>query len=579
MGWNNTILKKGSQGTGVKELQIQLNKNGYDLVEDGIFGDKTETVLKDYQRKNGLAVDGIYGKESYSSLNGENGNSSTGSNATSAPTIPTFNTTATAKPTVNPLPPNPTYDSTSWDDTKKGEAALGDYNTAKDAVNNYDDFTYDEYVMGESAQAAKDALDAHNANKPGEYQSQWQTQLDELMGQIMNRDKFSYDLNGDALYQQYKDKYIQQGKLAMADTMGQAAAMTGGYGSSYAQSVGQQAYQGQLDNLNDIVPELYQMAYDRYKQEGQDLYNQYGLVMDRENTDYGRYMDTLNTWMADRDYLTGRADTEYNRDYGQYIDDRNLEYTLHQDGYNKIMDALGIAQGDYYNGADMFYTEQNNKNSVESQKFNDAMNLWNAETGQAWNEYNASEEARQYENSLTQQDYQNKNNAYWTQEEWDRDEDRYQDGRNDAATDRSESNAKDYYETGGKVGYDNGSLSDDQVKEMQEFLGINADGKWGSGSTEAAGGLTADQAWKAYQEGKLGKGDVSYADIEDDIKYYLSQNAGKDEISSYLSQALKGGYITQSEYNTLKSKYLTLTGGANSPTTYRVNSRIEQVLN
>jgi hypothetical protein len=36
------------------------------------------------------------------------------------------------------------------------------------------------------------------------------------MSQIQNRPAFSYDVNSDALYQQYKDQYIRQGKLAMA---------------------------------------------------------------------------------------------------------------------------------------------------------------------------------------------------------------------------------------------------------------------------------------------------------------------------------------------------------------------------
>ena len=39
---------------------------------------------------------------------------------------------------------------------------------------------------------------------------------------------------------------------------------------------------------------------------------------------------------------------------------------------------------------------------------------------------------------------------------------------------------------------------------MQNVLGISADGKWGSNSSAAAGGMTADEAWKAYQNGTLG---------------------------------------------------------------------------
>ena len=100
----------------------------------------------------------------------------------------------------------------------------------------------------------------------------WWNKLTNTMNDIENREKFSYDVNGDALYQQYKDQYTTQGKLAMMDTMGQAAAMTGGYGNSYAQSVGQQAYQGYLQQLTDKIPELYQLALNKYNSEGEELY-------------------------------------------------------------------------------------------------------------------------------------------------------------------------------------------------------------------------------------------------------------------------------------------------------------------
>jgi peptidoglycan hydrolase-like protein with peptidoglycan-binding domain len=465
-------LKIGSSGNSVKDWQKYLNTQGFNLKVDGIYGNDTASATKSFQKANGLTVDGIAGPQTLSAMNGGNNGANTATatgNAGSAPTGPKFNTNATAIPTAKPLPTNPTYDDTSWDDTEKGQAALGGYNSAKDAVNNYGDFSYEDYMESEAVKAAGDALNAHNANKPGEYQSQWQAQLDGLMNQIMNREKFSYDLNGDALYQQYKDKYIEQGKLAMADTMGQAAAMTGGYGSSYAQSVGQQAYQGQLDNLNDVVPELYAMALDKYNREGQDLYNQYGMVMDRENLDYGRYRDTVSDFLTDRDYLTGRYDTERGFDYGKYVDDRNLDYTLHQDGYQKLLDALGIAQGDYYNGADMFHSEQATKNSVAGQQFNDAMSIWGAENDQAWKNYQASEEARQYANSLLQQGYQNEfgeweanNNEAWRQKEWERDESRYQD-----EVDRYEASQKATVNSNGTVSNPDGSL------QLSSIPGIN----------------------------------------------------------------------------------------------------------
>ena len=119
------------------------------------------------------------------------------------------------------------------------------------------------------------------------------------------------DLNGDALYQQYKDRYQNLGRQAMMDTMGNATALTGGYGSSYATTAGNQAYQRYLQQLNDIVPELYQQAYNRYTQEGNDLLNQYNLA-------YGQYRDQVSDWESERSYANSDYWQNYNADYANY---------------------------------------------------------------------------------------------------------------------------------------------------------------------------------------------------------------------------------------------------------------------
>ena len=125
------------------------------------------------------------------------------------------------------------------------------------------------------------------------YQSPWEDQLKETANKILNREKFSYDVNGDALYKQYKDRYTQQGRQAMMDTMGQAQAMTGGYGNSYAQSVGQQTYQGYMQGLNDKIPTLYQIAMDKYTNEGNQMRDNMNLMMQQDDIEYGRYRDRL----------------------------------------------------------------------------------------------------------------------------------------------------------------------------------------------------------------------------------------------------------------------------------------------
>ena len=284
-----TTLKYGSSGDEVRKLQETLNATGkYNLATDGKFGTKTLEAVKAYQKANGLAVDGIVGTNTWGALNKASAPSAT-TTAKSTPSTTQTTTAATPK------------------------------------------FEYADYTESDTVAQAKNLLDAQLSSKPGAYQSQWQNSLQETIDKIMNREKFSYDLNGDALYQQYKDQYTTQGKMAMMDTMGQAAALTGGYGNSYASTAGNQAYQGYLQQLNDRVPELYQLALDKYNQEGQDMLNQYALLGEQENRDYSRYRDTVSDWNTERDYLAGRYDSERSYDYSKYSDDRNFDYGVYAD--------------------------------------------------------------------------------------------------------------------------------------------------------------------------------------------------------------------------------------------------------
>jgi hypothetical protein len=211
------------------------------------------------------------------------------------------------------------------------------------------------YQKSDAVRQAEELLRQHLENKPGEYQSEWQAKLDEILNQILNREKFSYDLNGDALYQQYKDQYVLQGQQAMMDTMGQAQAMTGGYGNSYAQGVGQQTYQGYLQQLNNQIPELYELALSQYNREGEDLYNQYGMYMDRENEAYGRYRDQMADYYAELDRLA--QDARYQREddkWQQEFDEAKRQYEERYGGGNSDGGNDGNDSGNdnYYPGGD-----------------------------------------------------------------------------------------------------------------------------------------------------------------------------------------------------------------------------------
>jgi peptidoglycan hydrolase-like protein with peptidoglycan-binding domain len=342
---NVTNLRPGSSGSEVERLQQALVDAGYDVGKsgaDGIFGDNTLAAVRQFQQDNGLTVDGVAGKNTLGALYGTapstGGQSASGSGGT--------NNNVPSTPTADP----PAQDAPGADAPEAAPPAA-----APEASFSYPGFSYDPYSQSDNVLQANALLQQHSANKPGAYQSQWEGVIQNYLNQIQNREDFSYDVNSDAMYQQYRDLYTQQGQLAMMDTMGQAAAMTGGYGNSYAQTVGQQVYNQQLNQLNEIVPELYQQAYDRYNQEGQELYNQYSLAMDQENMAYGRYQDQMNAWQSELDRLQGNynAEREYDRSlyeadralaYDAYSSDRTMAFNNYLDAYNRERDKVQDAQ-------------------------------------------------------------------------------------------------------------------------------------------------------------------------------------------------------------------------------------------
>ena len=199
-------------------------------------------------------------------------------------------------------------------------------------------------------ESALSAFEQKRGEAPS-YESQYDEQIRALYDQITGRAPFRYDSATDPLYQQYAQRYTEQGAEAMRDTMGRAAALTGGYGSSYAQSVGQQQYDAYLRRLADILPQTYGMALDAYEAEGDELARRYDLAASRERSDYERYLDSLGQY--DRELALARSDVDDAREelrygdetaYRRAVDDYNrrtaedkVDYSRKQDAYDRLV--------------------------------------------------------------------------------------------------------------------------------------------------------------------------------------------------------------------------------------------------
>ena len=196
------------------------------------------------------------------------------------------------------------YDTAGGDETKESVSAVSPEVPAREEAASFRAPEADR-----AAQLRYDSALAALERKQGEaphYDSRYDEQIRQLYEQITGRRPFRYDSATDPLYQQYAQRYTEQGAQAMRDTMGRAAALTGGYGSSYAQSVGQQQFDAYLRRLADVLPQTYGMALDAYRAEGDELQRRYELAAGLEKSDYERYLDSLGQY--NRDLALARAD-------------------------------------------------------------------------------------------------------------------------------------------------------------------------------------------------------------------------------------------------------------------------------
>lgn len=190
-----------------------------------------------------------------------------------------------------------------------------------------------------------------NLQKP-QYQSQYGGQMSQLLSEIMGMEPFNYNAESDAAFRQYKQMYTREGQRAAEDTVGQLAGRTGGMMNSYAASAASQQQQYFAQQIADKIPELEQMAYERYLNEFNMKKSQLGLVQDFEQDEYSRYRDQMGDYNAEREfsYGVGRdqvGDQQWQQEYERYLandqynqtaDQRDYERQVNNDTYNQTAD-------------------------------------------------------------------------------------------------------------------------------------------------------------------------------------------------------------------------------------------------
>jgi hypothetical protein len=159
-------------------------------------------------------------------------------------------------------------------------------------VESYEPFSYDPYV-----------------NSYSDYQKQ-------LLDKAVDRPEFSYAKEDDPVWSSYKKSYLREGERATANALAQASTLTGGRPSSYAVTAASQAGDYYASKLNDVIPQLYQQAYDRYL------------------NDYQMKLSDLNA-----------VNSQQQLEYKKYLDDRGAALDAYNTNYNKILSQLDAFRG------------------------------------------------------------------------------------------------------------------------------------------------------------------------------------------------------------------------------------------
>ncbi len=159
-----------------------------------------------------------------------------------------------------------------------------------------------------------------------QYSNPYKDRVEAALSKVENRQPFSYDPSTDPVYQSYDKKYTREGQLATEDVLGKASAMTGGVPSTAAITAAGQTANQYAAAKADIIPTLYQQAYDRAMAEFTADRQVLSDLMGADAQEFGKYQTEL-----------GQHNTENAFKYGQILDEigaqadiRNEEFTKQQ---------------------------------------------------------------------------------------------------------------------------------------------------------------------------------------------------------------------------------------------------------
>lgn len=196
----------------------------------------------------------------------------------------------------------------------------------------HEQYAYDAYYT-----AARNYIDSKNAY-PGHAGASsspdgaavdtdpYASRLESALHRLESRAPFSYDPESDPVFQSYRAAYRREGDRAAKNTLGDAAALSGGQASTAAVAAASQARDYYNSKAGDVIPSLYQLAWQMYESEGDSLLSEIETLAGLSTAAYERESDRLA------------------QDYAIYTDGRDFAYRQYQD----VLDREDSAAQSWY---------------------------------------------------------------------------------------------------------------------------------------------------------------------------------------------------------------------------------------
>lgn len=237
--------------------------------------------------------------------------------------------------------------------------AVNNYNRVASSAPTYADSSETRQARQQADNYANSYTDKINKG----YTSKYKGAIDELANQYQ-KNKFDWTPENSSEYQQKKEKYTREGKVAQENVQGSYAANTGGYSNTYSQTAGQKAFGEYMDELANKVPTLKNEAYKSYQQQQEDTLNRIGVLQNLDNTQYQRYRDSVTDDYDFMTYYENKYGTSKGLDMSNFQNELAHWQTQMSAAQSNLSDIRSLAEAQYEHNT----LSADTRSSIDSQR-------------------------------------------------------------------------------------------------------------------------------------------------------------------------------------------------------------------